>query len=169
MSKKLQGLPVADNHHFEAAEGWLELGNWLEANAELENITPKFRAHPYVLELRYKIYSKAGKWEMALELARGLQSVLPENQYGYFYEAYALHELKRTQEAYAVLKAVIHKFGEHEQMHFNLACYSCQLGNLNEAMGWLEKAIDLSGKRDVRKQALADLDLKPLWPQIAEI
>jgi len=27
--------------HFQAAVGWLELGNWLEANEELENITPQ--------------------------------------------------------------------------------------------------------------------------------
>lgn len=32
-----------DNLQLKAAEGWFELGNFLEANAELENITPKLR------------------------------------------------------------------------------------------------------------------------------
>jgi len=36
----MKDLPFPDNKHLEAAEGWLGLGNWLEANEELENITP---------------------------------------------------------------------------------------------------------------------------------
>ncbi len=54
-------------------------------------------------------------------------------------------------------------------VRYNLACYSCQLGNLKEAMQWLELAIDLSGKKDVRLMALDDPDLEPLWTQIGEI
>jgi len=54
-------------------------------------------------------------------------------------------------------------------MRYNLACYSCQLGNLKEAMGWLEKAIDLAGKEDIRLMALEDKDLEPLWSRIGEI
>jgi hypothetical protein len=50
-----------------------------------------------------------------------------------------------------------------------LACYSCQLGHLKEAMLWLGKAIDLAGRKDIRQMALADPDLKPLWPKIGEI
>jgi hypothetical protein len=37
-------LSPPDTHHLRAAEGWLELGNHLEANAELENIMPELRA-----------------------------------------------------------------------------------------------------------------------------
>jgi tetratricopeptide (TPR) repeat protein len=77
----MKPLPYPDNQHLEAAEGWLELGNHLEANEELEKITPQLRAHPYVLEIRYKIYDRAGRWEMALEVARGLMRILPENQW----------------------------------------------------------------------------------------
>jgi hypothetical protein len=54
-------------------------------------------------------------------------------------------------------------------MRYKLACYSCQLGNLKAAMEWLEKAIDVAGKMDVRTMALEDLDLEPLWANIGEI
>jgi tetratricopeptide (TPR) repeat protein len=165
----MKPLPHPDNQHLEAAEGWLELGNYLEANEELEKITPQLRAHPYVLEMRYKIYDAAGRWEMALEVARGLMRILPDNQWGYFYTAYALHELKRTQEAYDVVKAVIHKFPDHQMMHFNLACYACRLGKRKEALSLLEKAIDMVGGIDIRQQALDDADLEELWPTISEI
>ena len=79
----MKPLPHPDTKHLEAAEGWLELGNWREANEELENITPQLRAHPFVLEMRWKIYSKAKKWEGAVEIARALSEMLPENSWGY--------------------------------------------------------------------------------------
>jgi predicted Zn-dependent protease len=78
----MKPLPHPDNKHLEAAEGWLELGNWKEANEELENITPQLRAHPFVLEVRYQIYAKAKKWEGAVEIARTLSEMLPNNSWG---------------------------------------------------------------------------------------
>jgi len=166
---KPKKFPLPDLRFLEAAEGWLELGNWQEANEELENIQPELRAHPYVLELRYKIFDAAGRWDMALGVAEGLMKILPENQWGYFYTAYALHELKRTQEAYDVVKAVIHKFPDHQLMHYNLACYACVLGKLKEAYRLVEIARDIPGGIDIRQQALDDPDLEPLWNQISEI
>lgn len=50
-----------DAHLLKPAEGWLELGNPLEANNELEEITPELRGHLAVLILRYGIYAKAEK------------------------------------------------------------------------------------------------------------
>lgn len=169
MSDKPKGLPHPDSLHLEAAEGWLGLGNWQEAKEELEKITPQLRAHPFVLELRYKIYAEAQRWEMALAVATGLREMLPENQWGYFYTAYALHELRRTQEAHDTLKSVVERFPEHHLMRYNLACYACQLGDLKWAMTWLEQAIDLAGNNDIRLMALDDPDLQPLWNQIGEI
>jgi hypothetical protein len=34
----------SDRLHLRIAEGWLELGNWLEVSEELEGITPPVRA-----------------------------------------------------------------------------------------------------------------------------
>ena len=162
-------LPLTDQRHLDAAEGWLGLGDHLTANEELEQISPRLRAHPFVLEMRYEIYAKAKKWDGAVEIARTLSKLLPDNPWGHFHLAFSLHELKRTQEAYGVLMAVVEKFPEHPLMRYNLACYSCQIGNLKEAMVWLEKAIDLAGKSDIRVQALEDSDLEPLWLKIGEI
>jgi putative SOS response-associated peptidase YedK len=61
-----------DSIHLRASEGWLELGNHLEANEELEQITPEMRAHPAVLCLRYENYAKGKKWDGAAEIARAL-------------------------------------------------------------------------------------------------
>ena len=56
-------LPDPDHHHFLAAEGWLELGNIQECYNELEEISPMYKTHRSVLELRVKMYAKAEKWD----------------------------------------------------------------------------------------------------------
>ena len=164
----MKPLPHPDNKHLEAAEGWLGLGNWREANEELENIRPELSAHPFVLEVRYKIFAEAKRWDEAVEIARTLSEMLPDNSWGFVHYAYSLHELKRTKEAYGVLIPVVDKFSE-PTIRYNLACYSCQLGNLKEAVQWLKKAIDLAGKKDVRELALHDPDLEPLRDKIRDI
>ena len=47
----------------QAAEGWLELGNHLEAHNELELLPHDQRLHPDVLTLLCRIYEQAGKWD----------------------------------------------------------------------------------------------------------
>jgi predicted Zn-dependent protease len=158
-----------DKHHFEAAQGWLELGNWVEANEELESLSFKVKVHPEVLAIRFQIYAKAGKWEYAAEIARSISELLPDNPFGAFHLAYSLHVLKRTREAWNVLIPVVDKFPSEHLIRYNLACYACQLGNRTEAFEWLQKAIDLAGKDDIRMMALEDPDLEPIWIDISEI
>src|SRR5580765_6856866 len=67
---KPRKLPHPDSLHVLAAQGWLELGNHLEANEELEKIAASLRSHPDVLEVRWPISAKAGKWEVCLDLAQ---------------------------------------------------------------------------------------------------
>jgi predicted Zn-dependent protease len=162
-------LELNDRRKLEAAEGWLELGDWLEANEELERITPEMRAHPFVLRVRWGVYAEAKKWEMAAEVARGISVILPDNSWGWIQWAFSLHELKRTKEAWGVLIPIVDKFPDEYLMRYNLACYCCQLGKLKEAMQWIELAIDLAGKKDIRMMALNDPDLEPLWVDISEI
>jgi hypothetical protein len=50
-----------------------------------------------------------------------------------------------------------------------LSCYACQLGNLQIALNWLEKAFAVGDASKVKLMALADPDLRPLWERIAKI
>ena len=52
-----KALDLDDRIHVEAAQGWLALGDWSEANEELERVRPEFRAHPDVLAVRWKIFA----------------------------------------------------------------------------------------------------------------
>ena len=169
--RKVKPLLHPNNRHLEAAQGWLGLGDVLEANEELDQIALEFRAHPAVLWVRYQIYSKAKKWELATEIAATLTEQLPNDPAFWISLAYATR--RKTGGGIPEAKAILIKaktlFPKHYLISYNLACYECQLGNLKEAMEFLGAAIDLAGEKDIRTRALDDPDLEPLWAKISEI
>jgi len=85
-------LPPPDEHHLRAAEGWLELGNPVEANEELERIQPTLRAHPGVLELRWQIYARAAQWDACLAIANALMKLSPHTPQPWLHRSYTMHE-----------------------------------------------------------------------------
>lgn len=109
-------LQSPDTFHLLAAHGWLELGNHLEANQELEKIAPQMRAHPQVLEVRWQIYAAARKWEPALDIASALITLVPDSPIGWVHRSFCLHELKRTAVQASVLVLTL-RFGlQHKQL-----------------------------------------------------
>src|SRR5678815_500064 len=58
--------------HLTAAQGYLALGMFLDADAELDRIEPDVRHRPEVLEVRAQIYCALGKWELMLVVANAL-------------------------------------------------------------------------------------------------
>jgi tetratricopeptide (TPR) repeat protein len=162
-------LEPPDTHHLLAAQGWLELGNHLEANEELEKITASLRAHPAVLAVRWEIYVTAKKWEAAVDIAAAIIQLDPEDPVGWVHRSYALHELKRTAEARDNLLRVVDKFPISATMRYNLACYECQLGRLEQSKNWLEKAFEVGDATQIKLMALEDPDLEPLWKNIGNV
>lgn len=167
----MQPLEFPDSHHLLAAEGWLELGSPSEAAAELDLISPSDQQHPDVLEMRWALHAHSRKWDAALEAARDLLRVAPDRASGWLHQAYALRRavdggLEQAREA---LQPAAEQFPKQPIIPFNLACYACQLGQLDEARAWLKRAMKVGGKKSIRIMALADADLKPLWPEIAVI
>jgi predicted Zn-dependent protease len=164
--RELQG---ADQRHLEAAQGWLGLGSYEDADDERDRITPTMRAHPDVLRVRYEVYDEAEKWEMAAEISQVICQLIPDDSFGWIHCAYALHELKRTREAPNVLLPVLNTFPDDETMFYNAACYYSQLGDRKNAWACLERPIDLVGSTEIKLRALDDSDLEPLWLDIAKI
>ena len=99
----MKPLHHPDSLYLQAAVGWLELGNWSEANEELESITPTMRAHPEVLKLRVAIYCKARRFDMAAPVSDTLANSVPDDAQFWFNRAVALCQLGRMQEARAAL------------------------------------------------------------------
>ena len=83
--------------------------------------------------------------------------------FGWIHLSFALHELKRTQEAYDNLIGVLDAFPDEWLMRYNLACYACQLGNLDEADRWLAGAVLKGDRKRIKRMAKDDPDLAPLF------
>jgi tetratricopeptide (TPR) repeat protein len=159
-------LSTQDQHYLDAAEGWLGLGDHLSANEELEQITPELKAHPKVLLVRLQIYWSKKNWEGCVEIAGAVVKLCPDIADGWIGRSYALHELKRTQEAFDLLSLAKNKFPENHTITYNLACYCSQLNRLDEAQDWFKKAMAIN-EQIVKRMAIDDLDLKPLWDSMS--
>ena len=162
----MEALGPSDRKLLEAAEGWLGLGDWQQAESELKGIPPERGGHPDVLRLHWHVLAAAGKWVLAGQVARTLCTLLPENPSGWVCLAYAAHKLNHTGEARQVLLTVVDEFADQYSIRYDLACYACHLGRVGEAWHWLEKAMELPHSAKVDRMALRDPNLEPLWRAI---
>ncbi|MDB6112131.1 MAG: hypothetical protein JWR69_3881, partial [Pedosphaera sp.] len=133
---------------------------------ELAKVAPPSDTHPQVLELRALICADALKWEECLMVDSTLVDIAPERPFGWVHRSFALHKLKRNQEAYELLRPARDRFPEHWLICYNLACYACQLGRKQEACRWMEMAFGMGGPNAIKQMALEDPDLKAFWAEI---
>lgn len=138
-------LPSPD-HRFLAAEGWLELGNIQECYNELEEISPMYKTHRSVLELRVKMYSKAEKWDHVEAISETLAELIPDSPFGAYTYCRSLRMQRRHECAVRPLKTACGKFPNEWRLSYDLACCLCQTKDLKGALEWLEKTFDISGK-----------------------
>jgi predicted Zn-dependent protease len=162
----IQPLEAPDALHLQAAEGWIGLGNYADANDELEQIAAANRAHPDVLQLRWRIYADARKWDACLDIATALTTMTPERRFGWIHRAHALDKLGRTLEAKDLLTSVVNDFEVNSTMPYHLAQYCARLGQIDQAKQWLGKALlaadGFEAVNRLRKMALEDRNLEPL-------
>ena len=167
----MQSIEPPDSHYLNAAVGWTELGNPTEAEAELAQLRPSLQKHPDVLELRWMIAADQGHWKDGLKIADALVDVAPERASGWLHRAYALRRVDTggLQMAWNALLPIVPKFPNEPTISYNLSCYACQMKQLDAARAWLKRALAIGGKENVKKMALEDPDLEPLWGEISQI
>jgi predicted Zn-dependent protease len=156
-------LDSADAHCLQAAIGFWELGLADDALRELEEIPLTAHQHPEILQLRQAILMEREQWNEALAMAEALCQLLPEEADHWIKIGFCLHELKRTSEAKERLLAGPPALRECAIFYYNLACYECQLGQIQAAWLLLERAVQLDAS--FQHLAKTDRDLAPLWNQ----
>lgn len=164
----MKSLEPPELFSLHAVEGWTELGNLAEAMKSLESIPKPLRNHPDVLEAVWKLHSKAPNWPACIDAATKLQQIAPDRVSGWIFQAYALRRVDGggLDMAWKTLLPASLKFPAEPMVGFNLACYACQMGNLDDARRWLQRASKLGGQAVMLRLALQDEDLKPLWPEL---
>jgi len=166
--QNLDLLDLADIRRLNAALGWLGLGSVADARDELDAIPAAYQSHPAVLEARWLLYAHEKKWPDALAAAEREMEVAPHIAAGWLHRAYALRRVDGggLPQAWDALLPAAEKFPTVAVIAFNLSCYACQLGQLEAARDWLRRALKTGGPDVIKKMALEDDDLKPLWPEI---
>jgi len=134
-----------DETQVEAAEGWIGLGDYVAANDELEQMTPANRAHPDVLQLRWRIYVAAKNWEACLDNSTALTKLTTERRFGWIHRAHTLDKLGRTQEAKDLLLSVVGELEVNSTIPYHLAQFCAKLGQVDESEQWLGKALLVAG------------------------
>ena len=146
----------------------MELGDFVSACDELEEIRPQARANPLVLSLRYDIYAKAQRWNLAAGVAEILARMLPDIPENWINFAYATRRKDGggIPASKQILLVAAVKFPKNYIIPFNLACYFSQMREFEAAEEWLKKAMGIEEKT-VQKLAVNDPDLKPLWDSMS--
>ena len=130
----------------------------------MEEITPEDKNPKEVLGARVNLYMAAKKWDMAAAVASHLVKVEPENEAWWINLAYSVRRSEGIEQAEAILLRAQAIHPKVAMIAFNLACYASVTGRIEDAKERLRNAIDLD--KDVRKLALDDEDLRPLWDWI---
>ena len=131
----------------------------------LEEIAPEDRTRNEVLGARVKLYMAAKKWDMAAAVASHLVKVEPGTAVGGSASPIPSGAPKVSRRRRPFCCGRNRYIPKVAMIAFNLACYASVTGRKEEAKERLRYAIDLD--KDVRKLAIDDEDLKPLWDWIA--
>jgi predicted Zn-dependent protease len=163
----MNDLEPHDWMHLNAADGWLDFDNCIEADKELKQITPAMQRHPEVLARRFNMLAKAECWHNAEQIAEEIIEVEPDSTFGWVHRSDALRRQDLTGTARMNLLPALATFPEDISIRYSLACYECLLGNVSQAKSHLQDAFNLAQNQkctdEWKARMLADEDLKPLW------
>jgi tetratricopeptide (TPR) repeat protein len=155
-------LEHPDTLHLSAAQGWLELGNPAEAQAELAKIAAQWLEHPEVLMMRWQIGAKLKQWDDCLGIAESIIKLSPDLPIGFINKAVAFHGMKRYQEAWDTLHPAFEKFPGNKYVMYDLACYECLLGRHDRAKELLEQIFTGEDAVMWKQMAINDPDFEQI-------
>ena len=143
-----------------AAVGFAELSLFQDAVQELEELPENLKGLTVVLAAWLEVYQRWQKWAEASSVAMRLAEMEPLVSDWPLALAYAVRRSRGLVFAQEILLQAGENFPDCATIHFNLACYSAQLGHLDEARLRLRRAIQLD--KGFAALAKTDPDLGPI-------
>jgi len=159
-------LNEIDRKHIEAAGAWVYLGNAIEADKELDEITAEMREHPTVLTVRLEVHMKLEKWESAIHIVQALLTVKRDQINYWIRKAQILDKLGRFVEAKKTIKEALDSKTWGPDDLFDIAIESQKLNWPDEAFECIRAGIDKSGFQQLKALALELAVLKPIHARI---
>ena len=78
----MKNLTFPDRHRLNAAEGWLDLGDHEEAEAELRQLSPGARETNDYFNLQWRLLVLRRQWSLALQTAQTQIELAPDHASG---------------------------------------------------------------------------------------
>jgi len=97
-------------------------------------------------------------------VARILAQRDPDNVHWSVQWAYATRRSDSIEATRLILLEAVERIPTAAILHYNLACYECQLGGVAVAKARLQHAIQLDPR--YREKAMEDQDLKAVWDSL---
>lgn len=145
------------------ASGYLQLGMFREAAAELARLDGQLENDPDVLRLKLEMHAAGGEWRSARKCGRLLVELAPEDAQAWISYAFVTRRAVSIRSARRILARAERLHPEEPIIKFNLSCYASQLGHFQEATLYLIEAIAIHPA--CQDLALSDPDLEPLRTQ----
>jgi predicted Zn-dependent protease len=164
-NRRKSKIKVLEIRQLEAAEGWIGLGDYEEAERELKNLPPALRSHPDVLEMRWRICAHRKKWNACLRIATALARMTPNSAGGWIRRADSLGRMKSggPQKARDALLPLLARFPDEPMVPYTLARHIARMGQIQKSREWLRKAFQLGNPAKLKPMAFADPDLERVW------
>lgn len=153
--------PPEQSRPLRAVDGYLYLGMPEEALAALGDVPQEDHFDAPVMRAHIRVLLHLGKWDEANGLAEQGSELHPEENEFVVQRAFALHQLNKGGEAVQVIEGAPAWIRRTGIIHYNLACYEAQLGDLGIARECIRAAIRINSA--FRKSAQYDPDLQKLW------
>lgn len=142
------------------ARGYLQLGMLREAKAELAAIEGADALLPEVRTLQVALLQESRQWKALGKLAGELAVESPAEVDWWIVWAYAVRRSAGVAAATAILARAEKIHPSDPTIQFNLGCYACQRGDLDEAIARVTRAVKLD--KGFLESARNDPDLRPL-------
>ncbi len=158
--------PISTAKRVSYALGYVELGLLTEAFEELEAVASKDRSSIPVMLAHMAIHMAAKDWALLVTVAKAAAKANPALEQAWISWAYGQRRFTSVADARAVLhEAESHHGKSSALIHYNLACYECQLGEPDKALARLRQACAIGGP-EFKLLALDDPDLQPMRSRV---
>jgi len=156
------GMTPENEKLVEVAMGYFELGMLDEAVIELGPLAGHERLS--VLSLWSAALRLSQRWPEMVSLSQKMIELYPAEAECWVSLADATRNSVSVQAGLELLETADGHFPGDDHILFQIGCYCCQLGRLDEARTAVRAAV--SSNRVWAKIALQDRDLTPLWPEL---
>jgi len=137
------GWRVSEVRHLMAAEGYIGLGLFREADEELRQIDPWHLTRTPTLLLRLCVHAGLSQWDLVHDIASTLTIYDPENPCWCVWLATATTRIQSITAARKILRDALRLHPNNANIHYNLSCYERQLGHVRLAQHHRGRAIAL--------------------------